>query len=145
MRRRNVLLVNNAATTATKESILMSHAVHWFEIFVTDLNRAARFYETVLEVKFRREKEGDRPMAIFASAIENGVGGALVQQKGREPSANGTIVYLDADRKLDESIARVEAAGGKVLMPKTDIGAPGFTALVRDTEGNVVGLHTERF
>jgi predicted enzyme related to lactoylglutathione lyase len=83
-------------------------------------------------------------MALFASAVEDGVGGALVQQKGRQPTESGALVYLDADGKLDASLARVEAAGGRVVMPRTDIGAPGFIALIRDTEGNVVGLHTER-
>jgi predicted enzyme related to lactoylglutathione lyase len=122
----------------------MTHAVHWFEIFVSDIDRAARFYEDVLQVQLRREMEDSRPMAIFASAVKEGVGGALVRQKGREPTENGVLVYLDADRKLDASLARVEQAGGKVVMPKTDIGPPGFIALVRDTEGNVVGLHSER-
>jgi predicted enzyme related to lactoylglutathione lyase len=122
----------------------MSHAIHWFEIFVTDIDRAARFYEKVLDVELRREKEDDRPMALFASAVKEGVGGALVQQKGREPTPNGALVYLNADRKLDACIARVEAAGGKVVMQKTDIGPPGFIALIRDSEGNVVGLHSER-
>jgi predicted enzyme related to lactoylglutathione lyase len=123
---------------------MSKHAIHWFEIFVTDLDRAARFYQTVLNVELRRESEGGRPMAIFNSAVEDGVGGALVRQTGREPTDNGVIIYLDADGKLDASLARVERAGGKVLMPKTDIGAPGFIALVRDTEGNLVGLHSER-
>jgi predicted enzyme related to lactoylglutathione lyase len=122
----------------------MTHAVHWFEIFVSDIDRAVRFYEDVLQVQLRRETEGSRPIAIFASAVKDGVGGALVRQKGREPTDNGVIVYLDADRKLDASLERVEKAGGRVVLPKTDIGPPGFIALVRDTEGNVVGLHSER-
>ena len=122
----------------------MSHAIHWFEIFVTDIDRAARFYETVLDVQLKRENEDGRPMAIFASAVTNGVGGALVHQKGREPTANGALVYLDADGKLEQAIERVAKAGGHVVMPKTDIGPPGFIALVKDTEGNVVGLHSER-
>ena len=122
----------------------MSHAIHWFEIFVTDIDRAARFYETVLDVQLKRGNEDGRPMAIFASAATNGVGGALVHQKGREPTSNGALVYLDADGKLEQAIDRVAKAGGVVVMPKTDIGPPGFIALVKDTEGNVVGLHAER-
>ena len=123
---------------------MSQHAIHWFEIFVGDLERAARFYQTVLGVELRRENEDGRPMALFASAVQDGVGGALVRQPGREPTENGVIVYLDANGKLDASLARVEQAGGKVVMPKTDIGPPGFIALVRDTEGNLVGLHSER-
>ena len=122
----------------------MSHPIHWFEIFVTDFERAVHFYQTVLNINLRRENEDGRPMALFASAIEQGVGGALVRQSGREPTSQGTLVYLDADGKLDACLDRVERAGGTVVQPKTDIGPPGFIALVRDTEGNIVGLHSER-
>ena len=123
---------------------MSQHAVHWFEIFVSDLDRAVRFYQNVLDIELRRENEDGRPMALFASAVENGVGGALVRQPGREPIDGGVIVYLDANGKLDASLARVESAGGKVVMPRTDIGPPGFIALIRDSEGNLVGLHSER-
>jgi predicted enzyme related to lactoylglutathione lyase len=122
----------------------MSHAIHWFEIFVSDMERAVRFYQTMLGIELRRAEEDSRPMAIFQSAAKDGIGGALVRQQGREPTDSGVIVYLDADGKLDDSLARVERAGGKVVMPRTDIGPPGFIALVRDTEGNLVGLHSER-
>jgi predicted enzyme related to lactoylglutathione lyase len=123
---------------------MSQHAIHWFEIFVTDLDRAVRFYQTVLGIELRRGVEDGRPMAIFASAVEAGVGGALVRDPAREPIDRGVIVYLDANGKLDACLARVERAGGRVVTPKTDIGPPGFIALVRDTEGNLVGLHSER-
>jgi len=122
----------------------MSHPIHWFEIFVTDFERAVRFYQTVLNIDLRRENEDGRPMAIFASAVEEGVGGALVRQAVREPTDKGVLVYLDADGKLDACLGRVERAGGTVVQPKTDIGKPGFIALLRDSEGNLVGLHSER-
>jgi predicted enzyme related to lactoylglutathione lyase len=122
----------------------MSHPVHWFEIFVTDIDRAVRFYQTVLNVELRRENEDGRPMAIFASAVQEGVGGCLVRQPGREPTDRGVLIYLDANGKLDACLGRVERAGGTVVQPKTDIGPPGFIALVRDSEGNIVGLHSER-
>jgi glutathione S-transferase len=123
---------------------MRQHAIHWFEIFVSDLDRAVRFYQTVLDIELRRATEDGRPMALFASAVEDGVGGALVRQRDREPTKDGVLVYLDADGKLEACLARVEHAGGQVVMPKTDIGAPGFIALLRDTEGNLVGLHSRR-
>jgi predicted enzyme related to lactoylglutathione lyase len=123
---------------------MSQHAIHWFEIFVSDLDRAVRFYQTALDIELRRQVEDGRPMALFASAVKEGVGGALVRQPGREPTESGALVYLDADGKLDASLARVERAGGRVVMGKTDIGPPGFIALVRDTEGNLVGLHSDR-
>jgi predicted enzyme related to lactoylglutathione lyase len=122
----------------------MSHPIHWFEIFVVDMDRAVRFYQTMLDIELRRTAEDDRPMALFASAAQGGVGGALVRQPGREPTNQGVLIYLDADGKLDACLARVERAGGTVVQPKTDIGPPGFIALVRDPEGNLVGLHSER-
>jgi predicted enzyme related to lactoylglutathione lyase len=122
---------------------MSQHAIHWFEIFVSDFDRAVRFYETMLGIELTRANEDGRPMAIFKSAKE-AVGGALVRQNGREPTETGALVYLDANGKLEASLARVERAGGKIVMSKTDIGDPGFIALVRDSEGNLVGLHTER-
>jgi predicted enzyme related to lactoylglutathione lyase len=117
------------------------NALNWFELFVTDLKRAQAFYEKTLGISLRFEEFGELPMAIFA---EEGVAGALVKHPTRKPSADGALPYLNCNGKLDACLARVEQAGGKVVMPKTDIGDPGFIALVVDTEGNTVGLHTEK-
>lgn len=122
----------------------MQHAINWFELPTTDLDRASRFYEHVLGVSFKREHFAgtDMHMAVFEGAQES-VRGALISDKRRKPAADGALVYLHAP-KLDESLSRIERAGGVVVLPKTDIGDPGFIALVRDTEGNVVGLHAPR-
>jgi predicted enzyme related to lactoylglutathione lyase len=122
---------------------MTTNAIHWFEIFVSDIDRACRFYEKTLGLELHREELGDRPMAVFP-AEQTGVAGGLVQDPKRPPSDAGAIVYFDANGKLDACIDRVRGAGGTILMPKTDIGEPGFIALVRDTEGNTVGLHSER-
>lgn len=122
----------------------MKDAINWFELPVVELERAQKFYETVLNQKLRAENESDgRSMAIFPSG-QPGVGGALVKDPRRKPVTDGALVYLNANGTLDACLGRVVAAGGKVLLPKTDIGAPGFIALLQDTEGNQVGLHTER-
>jgi hypothetical protein len=122
----------------------MTHTINWFEIPTTDLKRASRFYEDVLGASFKHEHFAatDMHMAIFQGEKES-VMGALIADKRRKPAADGALVYLNA-RDLDGSLARIAQAGGSVVMPKTDIGEPGFIALVRDTEGNVVGLHTPR-
>ena len=122
----------------------MQHTINWFEIPTTDLDRASRFYEAVLGSTFKREHfDGTgMQMAVFQGE-EASVRGALILDQRRKPAADGALVYLHA-RDLDASLARIEKAGGNVVMPKTDIGPPGFIALVRDTEGNVVGLHTPR-
>ena len=121
----------------------MAHAINWFEIFVADLDRATRFYETMLGVPLHRETFAGTPMAIFAGG-QDVVGGALVQDPQRKPSAEGPLVYLNAAGKLDAVLGRVASARGSVLLPKTDIGDPGFIAIVQDSEGNRVGLHSPR-
>ena len=121
----------------------MNNAIHWFEIFVSDLERAKSFYETLLGVSLRREDYARVPSAVF-EADKDGIAGGIVQDPNRRPGPGGSLVYLNANGKLDACLERVTQAGGLLLMPKTDIGDPGFIAVVRDTEGNVVGLHSER-
>ena len=116
------------------------NAATWFEIPTTDLERATRFYgqllNTTLQVLFFGE-----PMAIFPSAKE-GVGGALVQRPQQQPALDGTLVYLSTDGLLDEALARTDALGGAILVGKTPVpGGSGHFAVIRDTEGNHVGLH----
>jgi predicted enzyme related to lactoylglutathione lyase len=121
----------------------MKTPITWFELPTTDLSRARAFYEKVLAVSLKQEVFNGLPMALFP--YEPGlVGGALIQSKGFEPSHQGAVVYLDTAGALDACLARVPGAGGKVLLPRTDIGAPGFIALIQDTEGNRVGLHMAR-
>ena len=119
----------------------MRNTLNWLELFVTEMPRAQAFYEQVLATKLRAEQFNGESHAIFG---DDGVAGALVQRSGRKPSADGAVVYLNCNGTLEAALGRVEKAGGKIVMPKTDIGPPGFIAIVRDTEGNAVGLHSER-
>ncbi|MBX7099667.1 MAG: VOC family protein [Myxococcaceae bacterium] len=116
----------------------MENTINWFEIFVADLPRAQRFYESLLGAPLKTETFNGEPHAIFQAP---GLNGALVKREGRGPSAGGALVYLNCNARLDAVLGRVAQAGGKVLMPKTDIGAPGHIALIADSEGNAVGLH----
>ena len=122
----------------------MTNTINWFEIPTSDLERASRFYEVVLGASLKREHFAatDMHMAVFEGEQES-VRGALIADKRRKPAADGALIYLHA-RDLDASLSRIQQAGGSVVLPKTDIGEPGFIALVRDTEGNVVGLHAPR-
>ncbi len=121
----------------------MANALTWFEIPTLDLDRAVRFYETVLGVQLKRELFGGVPHAIFPAG-QTDASGALIQDGHRKPSPEGTLIYLDAAGKLDACLERIRGAGGTLLMPKTEIGAPGFIAVFRDTEGNSVALHAPR-
>lgn len=121
----------------------MKNALSWFEIFVADIDRATRFYEAMLDAKLKREDFGGHPNAIFPHDGE-APGGALVRNPARQPGGNGALVYLDVEGQLDDCIARAAKAGGEVMLKKTHIGDPGFVAMIRDTEGNLVGLHSHK-
>jgi len=116
----------------------MQNALTWFEIPVADLDRAQRFYETVLGRTLRREAFGGPAMAVFPHD-EPAPGGCL--QVG-EPGSGGIRIYLDCHPSIDAAIGRVAAAGGEVTVPKTELPKDlGFIAHLRDTEGNEIGLH----
>ena len=93
------------------------HAVNGFELPTVDLDRAATFYEKVLELSLRREVFLGVPHAIFPSE-DRSVGGALVKSENHSPSAKGTVVYLNA-KDIDGCLARVASAGGSIAVPKT--------------------------
>ncbi|MCY4743845.1 VOC family protein [Pelomonas sp. UHG3] len=120
----------------------MTHALNWFEIPVTDFARAKGFYEQVLGITITTLPMGPVTMGML-STDPQAVGGALVHGDGSTPSATGTLVYLNGGDDLAPLLARVEAAGGRVLVPKTEIGNDfGFFAHFLDTEGNKLGLHS---
>ncbi len=120
------------------------NAVGWFEIPVVDMDRAVKFYETVLDAKLERNMVGEIDMAWFPMVDGKGAAGSLVSHKEwYKPSTDGTLVYFTAySGDLDNELSRVETAGGKVLVPKKSIGEYGFMAVVLDTEGNRIALHS---
>lgn len=118
------------------------NAIGWFDIYVSDLNRAAAFYEAVLGQKL--EPIGDptgetRMLGFPAEMTAYGAGGALVQSAHARPGAGGTMVYFSVEDCARQQ-AGVAAAGGKVLRPKFSIGAFGWVTLCENTEGNPFGL-----
>ena len=120
-----------------------THALNWFEIPVRDLDRAQRFYEAVLQRVLHREAMGPgTTLAVFPYAQGQGAGGCLMAAEDVAPAGHGTIVYLDAGPALDATVARVAAAGGRVVQPRVDL-PEGMGAFVHieDPEGNRVGLH----
>jgi len=115
--------------------------IHWFEIPTQDINRAVRFYNRVLGVEMATMDMMGCQMAMFPCGAGS-VGGALIQHEEAKPSATGTVVYFNGGDDLSAPLGRVEAAGGKVVMPKTSIGEHGFCGVFLDSEGNKVGLHS---
>ncbi len=120
----------------------MKNTINWFEIPATDFDRPVQFYSTVFNVQPHNELVVSTQSANFSGDGEEWVNGAIVFGEHYAPSSTGSVVYLNADHQLDAILSRVEAAGGKILLPSTDIGF-GFIAHFLDTEGNRVGLHIE--
>jgi len=121
----------------------MNNVASWFEIPVTDMQRAKDFYQNVLQTTFKDEAMGGYQLAIF-EAEEGAVSGMLMQGEHYQPSQTGAVVYLNAGEDLSIPLARAIQHGGSVLMPKTPIhdGDCGYFALFLDSEGNRVGLHS---
>jgi uncharacterized protein len=117
------------------------NALNWFEIPVTDLARAKRFYGSLLQTDLREETIDGTSMAILPYQ-QGGVGGALVAGPQFVPSTEGAVVYLNAGEDIDGALARVEAGGGKVVLGRTELPRDiGSIAHFLDTEGNRVALH----
>lgn len=120
----------------------MTNALNWFEIPATDIERAAKFYGVILDAKLEVGEMSPGFQMAMLPVGEGGVGGAIVQGEGYVPSTAGSLVWLNGGDDLNVVLNRVEAAGGKVLMPKMSIGEHGFAANFSDTEGNRIGLHS---
>lgn len=120
------------------------NVVGWFEIYVNDMDRAKAFYEAVFQVQLQPLPAMGQIEAMWAFAwVDNAYGapGALVKMPMKEAGAGGTIVYFSCADVSVES-ARAETAGGQVVLPRMAIGDYGFIALVMDTQGNMIGLHS---
>lgn len=111
----------------------------WFEIPAQDLERAVKFYETVVATHLQRWEMGPMKMAVFPNEKPH-PSGAVVHADGYAPAAQGTVVYLNLD-DIRPALGRVAAAGGSVLLPLTELPeGMGVFAQIRDSEGNRVGL-----
>jgi predicted enzyme related to lactoylglutathione lyase len=122
----------------------LHNANNWFEIPVQDMDRAQRFYETLLAQPLRREPMGPQTLAVFPYA-EGTVGGALLAGPQVNAPAAGVLVYLNAGEHLAPALGRLAEAGGHIVTPRVDL-PDGMGAFVHfiDSEGNRVGLHAER-
>ncbi|WP_202840908.1 DUF6265 family protein [Luteimonas saliphila] len=120
----------------------MQHMINWFEIPVADFDRALRFYGAVLDAPLEAMDMDGVRMGMFPSDGRN-VSGAIVHGEDYVPGTTGALVYLSGGGDLAPALARVAAAGGKVIVPKTQISPEfGYFALFLDSEGNRVGLHS---
>lgn len=121
------------------------NALNWFEISVSDINSAKKFYETILGIEMPLDNMMGMEMAYFPYEPGSGkASGALVKSDMHKPSMDGAKIYLNGNPDLANALNKVEEAGGKITMPKTSIGQDiGFMAFFTDTEGNTVALHSQ--
>jgi predicted enzyme related to lactoylglutathione lyase len=114
--------------------------VVWFEIPALDLNRAIRFYETIFDTNLKRLTMDLGELAAFPFPPP-GIGGCVIKSEQLKAGA-GTMIYLNAGPNLNTVRDRVEAAGGKILMPNVTLpNDMGVYTWILDTEGNTVALH----
>ena len=123
----------------------MDNAISWFEIPATDIDRAQKFYETIFQIKMQHLDFPGVKMRMFPiDDPMKGIGGTIIDTGGfHKPSAtDGPLIYLNGNPDLQIILDRVEAAGGKVMVPKKDISPEyGSMGIFTDTEGNRIALH----
>lgn len=122
------------------------NVLNWFELPVTNMERAKKFYDTIFEISVEVQQMGPLLMGMFPSENGNGkLSGALVfHEQWYKPSMEGVLIYFNANPAMDGVLSRVEAAGGKIIQPKTQISPEiGYMAMLIDSEGNRVALHSQ--
>jgi uncharacterized protein len=123
----------------------MANVVNWFEIYTSDYQRAKKFYSAVFNIQLTDLPTPDGKPANYCTfpgdMTGTGSSGALAKMDMMKPGLGGILVYFHTEEILAEQ-GRVEAAGGKIMRPKMPIGEFGFIAIIEDTEGNFIGLHS---
>jgi len=112
----------------------------WFDIPVANLERAAAFYEAVLNIKVHIEQFDDFQFGVLDH--EQGNGGCLIPNESAISGSQGILVYMNVDQRIRDAITQVEPHGGKIIEPIHSIGPHGFRAIILDSEGNRLALHS---
>ena len=122
---------------------MVTNALNWFEIPVTDFERARDFYSKIFDFEMPTQQMGEHMMGFMPFEMGKGVGGAIIKGEGYMPSRDGAIVYLNGGDDLSVVLDRIQLAGGSVQMGKTLINDDiGYFALFVDSEGNRLALHS---
>ena len=126
--------------------IMSADTLCWTDIPVTNLDRAIKFYSAVLAKEVRRLSEGRMEYGLMPHEEQNASGCLVVRGDSggvdNRPSANGPLIYLSVEGRLDEAVETARKNGGKVLRARQKIGEHGFRAVIIDSEGNRIALHT---
>jgi predicted enzyme related to lactoylglutathione lyase len=119
----------------------MANQIVWVDIPVTDLDRAAKFYSAILGAAVTKQEYPGMTIALLPG-YDTDVSGCLFRSDETKPTDQGPLVYLNCDGRLDEAAAAVEPNGGKVLKPPHAIGPHGHRAVILDSEGNRIAMHS---
>jgi len=125
--------------------MIFKHAISWFEIPSTDINRAQKFYEAIFDISMIPLDMPQLQMRMFPTEDPMNIGGAICFHPDfYKPSAeNGPLLYLNGNPDVQNILDKIEAAGGKIVVPKTQISPEhGYMAVFLDTEGNRIALHS---
>jgi predicted enzyme related to lactoylglutathione lyase len=117
----------------------LKNRVVWVDIPVANLDRAQKFYAAVLGIAVHKEQFGDVSFCVLDH--QDGNGGCLVENAA-EVSTKGALVYLNVDKRIQDAVAKVESNGGSIITPIHAIGPHGFRAVIIDSEGNRIALHS---
>jgi uncharacterized protein len=120
----------------------MANQIVWCDIPVLDLDRAVKFYSAVLGRQVTKQEFPGTSVGVLPHK-DGEVGGCLVQSSAEKPSDGGVMIYLNANGRLDDALSEVTVHGGKIVQSKHAIGPFGIRAIILDTEGNRVALHSE--
>ena len=126
--------------------MIFKNAISWFEIPAADLERAQKFYEDIFGVSLIPMDMPNLQMRMFPiQDPQTGIGGAVCKSDGfYKPSAtDGPLIYLNANPDVQRVLDKIEGAGGRIVVPKTEISPEyGHMAVFIDSEGNRIGLHS---
>ena len=133
---------NVSASIQSQKEDIMKNLISIVEIPTSDLSRAIRFYETILEISIEEAEMGETRMGVLPADGET-VNVVLVNGSDYKPNSEGTVLYFNAGDDLQPILEKIEQNGGQIIFPKTEISPEmGFFALFIDTEGNRLGLHS---
>ncbi|HSZ87224.1 MAG TPA: VOC family protein [Puia sp.] len=125
--------------------MIFKHAISWFEIPTADIDHAQKFYETIFDMQMIPLDNPHIKMRLFPIENMENVGDSIVFNKDfyKASETDGPLIYLNANPDVQIVLDRIEAAGGKIAVPKTQISPEyGYMAIFIDSEGNRVGLHS---
>ena len=122
----------------------MNNTLDWFEIPVSDIYRAVDFYSTVFDQKIEKTELGGGRYAFIPTAQndDSNESSTGLHMRGKVSNESGIVLLLNTSDDMQMTLSRIERAGGKIILPKTNVGDKGFIAMFQDTEGNTIGLHS---